>query len=33
MIAEKDIEKVREALQRTDYEFSDDRLSNQKRLE
>lgn len=33
MVAEKDIEKVREALQGTEYEFSDDRLSNQKRLE
>lgn len=33
MIAEKDIEKVREALQGTDYEFSDDRMNNQKRLE
>ena len=33
MVAEKDIEKVREALQGTDYEFSDDRMNNQKRLE
>lgn len=33
MIAENDIEKVREALQGTDYEFSDDRMNNQKRLE
>lgn len=33
MVAEKDIEKVREALQGTEYEFSDDRLNNQKRLE
>ena len=33
MIEEKDIEKVREALQGTDYEFSDDRMNNKKRLE
>lgn len=33
MVAEKDIEKVREALQGTEYEFFDDRLNNQKRLE
>ena len=33
MVAEKDIEKVREALKGTDYEFSDDRMNNQKRLE
>lgn len=33
MISEKDIDKVREALQGTEYEFSDDRLNNQKRLE
>lgn len=32
MVAEKDIEKVREALAGTDYEFSDDRFNNQKRL-
>lgn len=32
MIAEKDIEKVREALKGTDYDFSDDRFDNQKRL-
>lgn len=32
MVAERDIEKVREALAGTDYEFSDDRLNNQKRL-
>ena len=32
MVAEKDIEKVREALAGTDYEFSDDRFDNQKRL-
>lgn len=32
MIAEKDIEKVREALKGTDYNFSDDRFDNQKRL-
>lgn len=32
MVAEKDIEKVREALADTDYEFSDDRFNNQKRL-
>lgn len=33
MIAERDIEKVRKALQETEYKFSDDRLNNQKRLE
>ena len=33
MVAEKDIDKVREALQGTEYEFSDDRFNNQKRLE
>lgn len=33
MVAEKDIEKVREALADTDYKFSDDRFNNQKRLE
>lgn len=33
MIAEKHIDKVREALQGTEYEFSDDRLDNLKRLE
>ena len=33
MVAEKDLEKVREALQGTEYEFSDDRLNNKKRLE
>ena len=33
MVAEKDIEKVREALKGTEYEFSDDRLNNQKKLE
>jgi len=33
MVAEKDIWKVREALQGTEYEFSDDRLNNHKRLE
>ena len=33
MIAEKDIDKVREALKDTDYEFSDDRLNNKRRLE
>lgn len=33
MVAEKDIEKVREALVDTDYKFSDDRFNNQKRLE
>lgn len=33
MVAESDIDKVREALQGTEYEFSDDRLNNQKRLE
>ena len=32
MVAEKDIEKVREALVGTDYEFSDDRFNNQKRF-
>ena len=32
MIAEKDIEKVREALSGTDYDFSDDRFDNQKRF-
>lgn len=32
MVAEKDIEKVREALADTDYKFSDDRFNNQKRL-
>lgn len=32
MVAEKDIEKVREALAGTDYEFSDDRFDNQKRF-
>lgn len=32
MVAEKDIEKVREALSGTDYEFSDDRFDNQKRF-
>ena len=32
MVEEKDIEKVREALKGTDYDFSDDRLDNQKRL-
>lgn len=32
MIAEKDIEKVREALKGTDYDFSDDRFDNQKRF-
>ncbi len=32
MVEEKDIEKVREALAGTDYEFSDDRFNNQKRL-
>ena len=32
MVAEKDIEKVREALAGTDYEFSDDRFDNKKRL-
>lgn len=32
MVAEKDIKKVREALAGTDYEFSDDRFNNQKRL-
>lgn len=30
MVAEKDIEKVREALAGTDYNFSDDRFNNQK---
>lgn len=30
MVAEKDIEKVREALKGTDYDFSDDRFKNQK---
>ena len=30
MVAEKDIEKVREALKGTDYNFSDDRFNNQK---
>ena len=32
MVAEKDIERVREALAGTAYEFSDDRFNNQKRL-
>lgn len=32
MIAEKDIEKVREALVGTDYDFSDDRFDNKKTL-
>lgn len=32
MVAEKDIEKVREALAGTDYEFSDDRFNNQKKF-
>ena len=32
MVEEKDIEKVREALAGTDYDFSDDRFDNQKRL-
>ena len=32
MIAEKDIEKVREALKGTDYDFSDDRFDNKKRF-
>lgn len=33
MIAEKDIPKVQEALEDSDYTFSDDRLNNQRRLE
>lgn len=33
MIAEKDIPKVQEALQDSEYNFSDDRFNNQKRLE
>lgn len=33
MIEEKDIEKVREALQGTDYKFSDNRFNNKKRLQ
>ena len=33
MIAEKDIDKVRMALQGTDYNFSDDRLNNEKKLD
>ena len=33
MVAEKDIPKVREALAGTDYNFSDDRFNNKKRLE
>jgi len=33
MVAEKDIDRVREALQGTEYEFSDNRLNNEKRLE
>lgn len=33
MIAEKDIDKVREAIQGTEYEFSDNRFNNKKRLE
>jgi len=33
MVEEKDIPKVMEALRGTDYEFSDDRLDNKKRLE
>ena len=32
MVAEKDIEKVREALEGTDYDFSDDRFDNKKRF-
>lgn len=32
MVAEKDIEKVREALAGTDYDFSDDRFNNKKTL-
>lgn len=32
MVAEKDLDKVKEALAGTDYEFSDERLDNQKRL-
>ena len=32
MIAEKDIEKVREALEETDYEFFDNRFDNKKRF-
>ena len=32
MVEEKDIEKVREALKGTDYDFSDDRFDNQKRF-
>ena len=32
MVAEKDIEKVRDALKGTDYDFSDDRFDNQKRF-
>ena len=32
MVAEKDIEKVREALKGTNYDFSDDRFDNQKRF-
>ena len=32
MIAEKDIEKVRESLKGTDYDFSDDRFDNKKRF-
>ena len=33
MIAEKDIPKVQDALEDSDYSFSDDRLNNQRRLE